>query len=904
MSPPDAFKHVTLGVSPGIQNSGESQHETIQTTIKNPVSPQTATTIKAPQTLCREIPFEIVSRSPNKLRHVPVTSGLCLPKGELTEPGDWLVEGIGGAHLPVQTEVLNRWSDGSIRWLLAHFVAGRIPAGRTSGMLVRPGKRAQHHAGTASLRWKDDLLTLNLQQTREEDPTAATIRIAPEMIDQQGRSVSLHITDVTEEVSGDVCSISTVTAVASGLPFVEVQLRLEIWPTAGLVRVETRIRNTRRARHKGGLWDLGDEGSFHFTGLHLNIHAVDAAESTLSWKSETNVGARRCQGTDDVSIRQLGSGGMAWANTNHIDGNGKPTVRDRGYIVQSPEGSLRGHRAEPVVTMQSTDSRLSIAMPEFWQQFPSSLAVQNGRVIAGLFPQSDGQCFELQGGEQKTLATWLSIRPIADDLSHMNWVYEQPRLIQPASWINKCNVFSWQPMDINASSANRFTEYLTAATTGDYSFSARREKIDEYGWRNFGDVPADHEQAHYAGENTVISHYNNQFDLILGGILNMSASGDAKWFDLFEPLARHVMDIDIYHTTEDRACFNGGLFWHTDHYVDARTSTHRTYSKHNASGDGGYGGGPSNEHNYTTGLLYYYFLTGSREAYESIVSLADWVIHMDDGTTTIWGAIDSGPSGLASKTVFEDFHGPGRGAGNSINSLVDGWTLTGSGKYLTKAEELIRRVVSPNQNCDELHLADAEGHWSYTVCMTALGRYLAAKLEAEQFDENYAYVRETLANFGTWMAANEKPALSEPEKLEYPNVAWAAQEFRKANALRIAASCTDDTVAETAMRRKADELNDAAWKDLYRFDDSHLTARCLSILMTEGLRDVFHRTCRPEYMPPVSEQYDWSEWKMFVFQKHRVKAMLKNPAKAMLAASRLIHPGRLKKTIDAFRRQF
>ena len=91
-----------------------------------------------------------------------------------------------------------------------------------------------------------------------------------------------------------------------------------------------------------------------------------------------------------------------------------------------------------------------------------------------------------------------------------------------------------------------------------------------------------------------------------------------------------------------------------------------------------YGGGPSCEHNYTTGLLHYHFLTGSPEARESVLSLADWVIRMDDGRNTVFGLLDNGPTGAASATVSEDFHGPGRGAGNSINALLDGWILTGS----------------------------------------------------------------------------------------------------------------------------------------------------------------------------------------------------------------------------------
>src|SRR5205085_12422352 len=130
------------------------------------------------------------------------------------------------------------------------------------------------------------------------------------------------------------------------------------------------------------------------------------------------------------------------------------------------------------------------------------------------------------------------------------------------------------------------------------SLHSQREVIDEFGWRHFGEVYADHEAAYYQGTAPVISHYNNQYDVIYGTLLQYLQTGEPSWAELFDPLARHVMDIDIYHTTEDRAAYNGGLFWHTDHYKDAATSTHRSYSRANAVPGRPYGGGPCNEHNY------------------------------------------------------------------------------------------------------------------------------------------------------------------------------------------------------------------------------------------------------------------------------------------------------------------
>src|SRR5205085_3866051 len=133
------------------------------------------------------------------------------------------------------------------------------------------------------------------------------------------------------------------------------------------------------------------------------------------------------------------------------------------------------------------------------------------------------------------------------------------------------------------------------------------------------------------------------------------------WWQWGDALARHVSDIDIYHTTADRAAYNGGLFWFTDHYMHAQTSSHRTYSKHNRPPNGPYGGGPGAEHNFTSGLLLHYCLTGSRNSRDAVLSLANWVVAMDDGRRTILGSVDTGPTGLATNNDII-----GRAAGNSI----------------------------------------------------------------------------------------------------------------------------------------------------------------------------------------------------------------------------------------------
>src|SRR5437773_2516044 len=53
----------------------------------------------------------------------PVTCGLPWPRGELFDPSHLQLEDDAGKFAPLQTRVLDRWSDGSIRWLLLDWLA-------------------------------------------------------------------------------------------------------------------------------------------------------------------------------------------------------------------------------------------------------------------------------------------------------------------------------------------------------------------------------------------------------------------------------------------------------------------------------------------------------------------------------------------------------------------------------------------------------------------------------------------------------------------------------------------------------------------------------------------------------------------------------------------------------------
>ena len=409
---------------------------------------------------------------------------------------------------------------------------------------------------------------------------------------------------------------------------------------------------------------------------------------------------------------------------------------------------------------------------------------------------------------------------------------------------------------------------IETSVNGKNTLLDRVETIDEYGWRNFGDLFADHETEHYKGNGALISHYNNQYDIVYGALIQYLKSGDKRWYAIADKLVRHVIDIDIYHTDKDKAAYNNGMFWHTMHYTTAYTSTHRCYSKNVLEGKNT-GGGPSNEHNYTTGLLYYYYLTGNPQAKEAVVDLAEWVINMDDGSKTAFGLLYNSNTGLSTKTGDFDFHGPGRGAGNSINALINAEILTGKKRYLSEAEKLIKRCIHPDDDIRGGRLLEPEKGWSYLVFLQILGKYMDRKEELSQRDYSYCYAKKSLLHYAKWMIDNEYVYLEKPEKLTYPTETWAAQEMRKTNVLLYAAKYGDD-VSRKAFLEKAEYFYRASIKWLISFKINN-RIRPIAILLSCGSMHAYFQKNMNEKSDDAPCKYDFKPPRKFIPQKIKIE---------------------------------
>ncbi len=630
------------------------------------------------------------------------------------------------------------------------------------------------------------------------------------------------------------------------------ETRLEFFFESDRVDCSMTLHNPNRARHPSGLWDLGDINSLYIKDFSLGFDVNDKQE--IRWKAEPGQDWELLKG-NTVDIYQESSGGEHWDSPNHKNRYNRVPMQYKGYRCKCDNYTQTGNRASPMIGIDYKNFSINVGIEKFWQNFPKSLRANGNRIELNLLPEQFPDLIELQPGEKKTHHFFIDLSGHLDKAA----LTENPIHISlNQEWINRCQVL---PFELVKDEQDPIGKIIQEGIMGPDSFFAKREIIDEYGWRNFGDIYADHEADLYKGEDIFISHYNNQYDPLYGFLIQYLLTGDNKWFELANDLARHITDIDIYHTDEDRDEYNGGAFWHTDHYLDAKTSSHRSYSQFHEyvyEGHAG-GGGPGGEHCYTTGLYYHYLLTGCEASKQAVLELSNWITHFYEGSGTFFDLLVSLRNAKEDgfKNILTGKYSLDRGTGYYVNALLDKFLLTNDKTVLQQAEKVINNTVHPLDDIDKRDLGDIERRWFYTIFLQNVCRYMTIKEDLFELDDEYHHAKDALLHYALWMVKNEYPYLEKPDVLEFPNHTWTAQDFRKVNILVFAADYVDEQ--KQTYLEKASQLHNYIVENL-SIEPTRTYCRILVILMQNHipLRSRFQLTTQntagqtKQYLSPES----------------------------------------------------
>ena len=729
------------------------------------------------------ISLTLSNPSSEAARSQPAASGIALPQGWASDLRNLTIETDQGVPASHDLRPLAHWHDGSIKWLHVTLLADLPGDGDSTVRLVNTADRSGRateagdpiDAAQPDIEAADDSInaarlgindgpdalvvhckhaTCHFTRLQTDDAPLFSIQstdsghshaIGAALIDADGTALRFQRDRLTVDTGN---GRHAATVVVEGHyntgrgPHLNATWRVTLLHERALGWMDVTLHNPAAARHPGGFWDLGDPGSCTVKEFFLYVPLMSRARADV--RCETGGDWMGGQSAS-WQLRQLSSGGDIENSPVHVLAGGVQPEMPPGYTVMI-DGSTGsgGRRASPVLRItpasEATDQTPLLIKPQqFWQHFPGTVERDAERCRLGVFPAESGTPFELQGGERKAHRFTFCIDA---DPTALDWVDEPLALVAPSDHTCSAGVLRHAR---DYQSEPGLESLIAIALDPQQGFKAKREMIDEYGWRNFGDLYADHETWNQPDTGVFVSHYNNQYDPIGGFARQYLLSGDRRWFELMDDLARHVLDIDLYHTDEDRAEYNGGLFWHTDHYLPARTASHRTYStRHREHGSSG--GGPGAEHCYTSGLAFHYYLTGEQRSRTAVFRMARWIGHFYDGDGTL---LDQSYRLLTQDLPRLLRHRkPGhvagyrfplnRGVGNYLNALLDCHELgfesggvRGSGaqqqsesghdpQYLEAVERIIADTIGPHDDIAQRDFADVELTWHYTIFLQSL----------------------------------------------------------------------------------------------------------------------------------------------------------------------------------------
>ena len=342
-------------------------------------------TLSPASAVATQLRVEFERQEPTQRRQEPVTGGIPLPRGVCRDASNVSVIAGDGRPVPLQTRVLDRWPDNSIRWLLL------------DAQLDHPGDYGLHVGGNPQeAEWRSRLhvrrdsarTTIDTGVIAVELSSASGIlmeskthgsghpgpaHVVVSLTAVSGRVSPVTFTHVTIEEQGPLRAcvrLEGTVEVESGL-FALVVTRLHFFAGSSVVRAAVTVQNSRPARHAGGYWELGDPGSILFEDMSLDVEFPKGP--ALAW---CHLGAGTAFSLNlPAELYQDSSGGENWRSANtstarvvfpstSVDTSCGTETNGRLVIVQHrPPGSRMG------------EGRILVAatVRHFWQNFPKAI---------------------------------------------------------------------------------------------------------------------------------------------------------------------------------------------------------------------------------------------------------------------------------------------------------------------------------------------------------------------------------------------------------------------------------------------------------------------------------------------------------------------------------------------------
>lgn len=789
----------------------------------------------------------------------PFTVGLPLPKGTFWPEQKLQLVLEDGTPVVACISPKSLWPDKSVRWCQiegysTHVGTHKLFLIEGSAILLKKEDCAYEEAGKFILKSsalclevaRDSFLSVKQTSTSGSSPLTVSPLFATEQTHTPFTLVNAEAYTQTSTCNRPLYAYlkqeyKTVLGTSSDNKSLNVNLEYKLDYQSNNLKVTLALHNPMPLVQKNGQWDLGNDNSVHVLDFGFRLTLAKSNFSVAIKESSLQDESPEFNRFTTWAMAVNNSGGDNWLSKNHVDKNGIVAQTQRGsQIIESDEKGTQKRtdmRPSPLFSLQNETQDFVTRIDNLWEKFPAQIDAKDGSLLVNFCGSPELGPVELQPGEIKLHS--FSISLLADNKPPLSM--REPKVTVNPDIYCASNTLPWFTM---ANEQNALSSIIQLGLNGERNFFSKREALDEFGWRNFGDIYADHEAVGHTGDDIFVSHYNNQYDPLQGFLKQWLLSGDPKWKKLADDLFEHIVNIDIYHTEQDKKEYNGGLFWHTDHYVEAETATHRTYSERQKTGvyeDHAGGGGPGSHHCYSSGLALYCQLTGSETAKNAVIKLGNWITYFFEGDGTLLGTLLQYRNKSIVRDPLTGRYPLDRGVANYVNVLLDSYELSANPDYMTRVSSIIRHTFHYSDDIAKRNFDDIENTWYYIVFMQSVAKYLWMCETVYGLDNDYDIIKKSFLHYVEWIAKNEQPYLLNKDKLEYPNDTWTAQDLRKIMVLTVALKYANDEILQNNIRLKIDSLKHYVEPKLLNSDEKDST-RVLALVMQNTIAEASQLT--------------------------------------------------------------
>jgi len=628
------------------------------------------------------------------LQNFFISRGIPLPPGRIKNPGDVSVCDATGRIIPSEGIVLQRRPDRSIEWLLMDILVD-LDADEKKSIFVEmasaPQPAVENEVSVVETRGSvvisNGISEITLSRT---GPLVAKLVINGksllkdaganlEVVDGSGkvyRASAYPVRNISVVRANRLCAIVRVEgkhAANDGATFLDYALEFTLTanipdikiqhtfycrePIDGLVWVRSirLVLDTCMEQGAPVLLRQANHGKFHLPrALELN-EKVEVVSSSIG-----DIDRYAQIYNDEHGSHPLALGSVFIRDFASLREN----LDDYPFYLRPGEGSK--FRAEqtagglrtvyPVIAKKQNDFTLVVAFDRWQHLHPKSILIDGNLVIFSIWPQWSSPMKIVQGvSKSHILRISGSPGPLSmNEVEHrmLRWEYPWDNPSEPVdfsidpAWPAHCEVLDchrilkYQPDKYPV-----LENLIEPAVAAGNPHRRTYDRHPAYGMFHFGDTVA-------AGG---ASCRNNEDDVdVFFPLQHYLRTGQTYAFDYGCEAARHYIEVDFREWSKDPSQ-SGGLIPHTDqHFIGAVYASHQ----------------------WTEGILAYYYLTGDERARNVVIKVGDhlcyWVLHH-----------------------MNLICANGREAGMPMVNLAAAYRLTGDKKYLDAAYTIINSFVRP-----------------------------------------------------------------------------------------------------------------------------------------------------------------------------------------------------------------